>query len=50
MYEFVDEVDRYEIQTKYWDFLESKEKNAPKAIKTLKGLIKKDPDFSIPKR
>ena len=48
MYEFVDKVDRYEVQTAYWDFLESEEEDAKKAIKKLKDIIKKDPDFFDP--
>jgi len=48
MYEFVDEADRYEVQTAYWDFLESEEEDAKKAIKALKKIIKKDPDFFDP--
>ena len=48
MYEFVDEADRYDVQTAYWDFLESEEEDLKKAIKTLKNLIKKDPNFFDP--
>ena len=48
MYEFVDEVDRYKVQTEYWDFLESEEEDVKKAIKKLQGIIKKDPNFFDP--
>ena len=48
MYEFVDEIDRYEVQEEYWDFLESEEQDIQKGIKALKKIIKKDPDFFDP--
>ena len=48
MYEFVDEIDRYEVQTVYWDFLESEEQDIQKGIKALKKIIKKDPNFFDP--
>lgn len=47
MYEFID-IDRYEVQENYFDFLESNEGNLTNSIKTLKDMIKKDPDFFDP--
>lgn len=47
-YEFID-IDRFEANELYWDFLESKEADdIKKSIKTLKSIIKKDPDFFDP--
>jgi tetratricopeptide (TPR) repeat protein len=44
MYEFID-IDRYEAQESYYDFIESSNQNLTNGIKTLKDMIKKDPDF-----
>lgn len=43
-YAFYD-TDRYEVNQMYWDFLDNKEKDVEKNIKTLKKIIKKDPNF-----
>lgn len=48
MYEFIDDADRYEVQTVYWDFLESAEEDPKKAIKALKKMIKQDANFFDP--
>jgi len=45
-YEFVDEVNRYEVIDEYHNFLESSDsQDIQKGIKKCKALIKKDPDF-----
>ena len=43
-YAFYD-TDRYEVNQMYWDFLDAKDDNVEKNIKTLKKIIKKDPNF-----
>ncbi|MEA3492729.1 MAG: hypothetical protein U9R27_12635 [Campylobacterota bacterium] len=47
-YAFYD-TDRYEVNQMYWDFLDSKiSEESDKSIKTLKKIIKKDPNFFDP--
>lgn len=43
-YAFYD-TDRYKVNQMYWDFLNSKDKDSSKNIKSLKKIIKKDPYF-----
>lgn len=44
-YEFID-IDRFEVNEMYWEFLESEDADdAKKSIKSLKKMIKIDPDF-----
>ncbi len=47
-YEFIDK-DRFKVNELYWEFTESSEsENIKKSIKTLKSIIKKDPDYFDP--
>lgn len=48
IYEFIDK-DRFKVNELYWEFTESPEsENIKKSIKTLKSIIKKDPDYFDP--
>ena len=48
IYEFIDK-DRFDVNEMYWDFLESEDAdNTKKAIKRLKAIIKKDPNYFDP--
>ncbi len=47
-YEFIDK-DRFKVNELYWEFTESPDsENIKKSIKTLKSIIKKDPDYFDP--
>jgi tetratricopeptide (TPR) repeat protein len=48
IYEFIDK-DRFKVNELYWEFTESPDsENIKKGIKTLKSIIKKDPDYFDP--
>lgn len=48
LHEYID-IERYEVNELYYEFLESKEASDPKeSIKALKKIIKQDPDFFDP--